>query len=110
MQQLKAEQIIIWTGYDGTATNSRPKISDTSDSDWPDEIKKTWPVFIMGASQMWLDLVKEYSLQVDVDLESKSRYQEVQKHLDEVWKNQGHHAWLHHLNALHAYQPLLMRY
>jgi hypothetical protein len=110
LQQLKSEQVIIWTGFDNTTTNKRPEVSATSDSSWPEEIQQTWPVFIMGASQMWLDLVKHYSRQSDADMEPVQRYQIIQQKVTEVWQDNGRHAWLHHLNGLYAYQPMLMRY
>ncbi len=108
--QLKSEQVIIWTGFDNTTTNKRSEVSATSDPSWPEEIKKTWPVFIMGASQMWLDLVKHYSRQLDADMEPIQRYRIIQQKVNEVWQDNGRHAWLHHLNGLYAYQPILMRY
>jgi len=30
--------------------------------------------------------------------------------MTDIWQEQGQHAMLHHLNAVYAYQPLLMRY
>ena len=36
----------------------------TSDPEWPIEIQRSWPYFIMGASQTWLMLVQELAIQV----------------------------------------------
>lgn len=92
LQWLKTEQTIIWTGFDDIANNRRPDITKSGDAKWPDEIKKTWPNFIMGASQMWLDLVTEYASQLDADEEPLIRYQQVQIRMTEVWRDHGQHA------------------
>ena len=110
LKQLISEQKITETVSDETTKILRPEISATSDENWSDEIQKTWPSYIMGASQMWLDLVTEYAGQQEAGIDPVERYQQVQKRLTEVWQAEGRHAWLHHLNALYAYQPLLMRY
>lgn len=109
-KQLLSKQYIIWTGFDDTTTILLPEVSATSDSNWPVEIQQTWPSFIMGASQMWLDLVTEYAAQLEDNIEPIERYQKVQNRLTEVWQAEGRHALLHHLNALYAYQPILMHY
>lgn len=86
----------------------------TSDSDWPPEIQRSWPYFIMGASQAWLMLVQELSaeneLPGEVDYQSLLlHYQEVDAQLNAQWREHGQHAYLHHLNAIFGYQPLLIR-
>jgi hypothetical protein len=35
------------------------KIEDTSDPTWPIEIKKSWPYYIMGVSEMLINLIGE---------------------------------------------------
>lgn len=110
LQQLRDEQQIIWTGFDNTAVIRKPEISATSDRHWPEAIQKSWTEFIMGASRMWLDLVLSYDHEIDADVELLERYQTIQNKINQNWLNWGRHAWFHHLNALFAYQPLLMRY
>ena len=34
-------------------------------------------------------------------------YQEVNTTLSELWRKEGRHAFLHHLNALFGYEPLI---
>ncbi len=95
--------------FDDVGQLSRPNIEDTSDKSWPLIIQKSWPSYIMGVSQMWLNLVHglaENHLQDDVI----QRYDNVQKELTALWTQHGQHAWLHHLNALYAYEPFLIRY
>ncbi len=42
-------------------------LEQTSDPEWPIEIQRTWPYFIMGASQSWLMLVQETSHAVELE-------------------------------------------
>jgi hypothetical protein len=64
----------------------------------------------MGASQMWLDLVSGLAEKERDVLQDEILYSRVQSRLTKIWRQQGSHVWLHHLNALYAYQPILMRY
>lgn len=89
---------------------TRPNIEDTSDAGWPISVQMTWPALMMGASRMWLDLVSELaSDESDID-DLEARYRKVQDDLTGIWREEGQHAVLHHLNAVYAYQPLLIRY
>ncbi len=109
--KLQREKQITWVGQDPLKHIIRPKIEDTSDSDWPDSIRRTWPEFMMGASQMWLDLVLDTANeQRKKGLQERALYENVQNQLTHTWMMEGKRAWLHHLNALYAYQPTLVRY
>ena len=89
----------------------RPEIENTSDPKWPLELQKTWPYFIMGVCQTWLGLVEHYygetGLSEDADLDEQlNAFVQVSSKIDLLWKENGSHAFLHHLNALFAYQEL----
>jgi hypothetical protein len=67
----------------------------------------------MGASQMWLNLIAETvadmptadtALSLD---EYEEFYKEVNATITSLWENNGRHAFLHHLNALFGYQPVI---
>ena len=99
--------------YDNPADIKRPDIDDASDGHWPVLIQKTWPYYITGVSQMWLNLVVEVA---ERDLndnrpttleEIDSFYQQVDETVTEFWQKNGRHAFLHHLNAIFEYQPLI---
>ena len=80
----------------------------------PIEIQRSWPYFIMGSSQTWLMLVQELSaenkLEGEVDYPSLLlHYKEVDTRLNAQWRDYGRHAYLHHLNAIFGYQPVLIR-
>jgi hypothetical protein len=99
--------------YDNPANIKRPDLDDTSDKNWPLVIQKTWPYYISGVSQMWLNLVVEIA---ERDLqdnrptsleEIESFYQQVDDTVTRLWQQNGRHAFLHHLNAVFGYQPLI---
>jgi hypothetical protein len=89
---------------------TRPNIEDTSDKHWPLSVQKTWPAMIMGTSRMWLDLVSELAANESAIGGLDAKYQNVQDAITTIWQEQGQHAMLHHINAIYAYQPLLIRY
>ena len=99
--------------YDDPARITRPHIKDTSDTNWPVSIQKTWPYYITGVSQMWLNLVAEIA---DRDLQDdhpetlediESFYRQADETVTELWQKNGRHAFLHHLNAVFGYEPLI---
>jgi hypothetical protein len=89
-----------------------PDIEDTSDAKWSPALQKAWPYFIMGASQMWLDLIDKLiaerpSGKGSTTLEqTRQLYRDVDVEVLRVWQNEGRHAFLHHLNAIFEYEPL----
>jgi hypothetical protein len=98
---------------------TRPNIEDTSDKHWNEIIQKSWPYYIMGVSEMWLEMITlSVNLNVDENRSSIDTFKHIHDDLTELWKNDGSHAFLHHLNALFAYKPItitetkqrLMRY
>jgi hypothetical protein len=99
--------------YDNTDRITKPRIKDTSDPNWPSLIQKSWPYYIKGVSQMWLNLISgtvadmpaaDASLSLD---EYEELYKEVNATITSLWENNGRHAFLHHLNALFGYKPLV---
>lgn len=110
LKYLQNKEQVKWVGLDDTSKILRPNIKDTSDPRWPETIQKTWPNYLMGASQMWLDMVLDVAAKQGVISGDEVSYSRVQNKVTEIWQQQGRHVWLHHLNALFAYQPLLMRY
>jgi hypothetical protein len=99
--------------YDNPGRITKSRIKDTSDPNWPSLIQKSWPYYINGVSQMWLKLIAETvadmpgtdsPLSLDDD---EALYKEVNATIISLWENNGRHAFLHHLNALFGYQPLV---
>ena len=110
LADLLATGQVTWVGYDDLTQNDSPLVEDTSDPVWPEPIRKSWPALIMGASRMWLDLVTELAATHSDTADLVQRYELVQQDITRLWAEQGQHAVLHHLAALFAYQPLLIRY
>ncbi len=89
-------------------------LEDTSDREWPLEIQRSWPYFIMGASQSWLLMVQELSAEktltgtVSYD-DLLAHYAAVHEEVTAQWREFGQHAYLHHLSAVFGYQPIRLR-
>jgi len=68
----------------------------------------------MGVSQMWLHLIAEIAGEVPRETKPSSVqdieafYQQVNASLQTSWREEGGHAFLHHLNALFEYQPVII--
>jgi len=112
LQQLKRDGAIIKDSYDDTERVTRPHIEDTSDPSWSPNVQKSWPYFIMGVSQTWLDLIEltvadaagDYHPSSTDDL--KALYRKVNGSINQLWRKEGGHAFLHHLNAIFGYTPV----
>ncbi|MBN2699917.1 MAG: hypothetical protein ACPW60_01420 [Methylohalobius sp. ZOD2] len=96
--------------FDDPAKITRPGVEDTSDPAWPELIQKTWPSYIQGVSEMWLDLVNRLAAEHAPDTLAEAPYRKVQAELDRLWADNARHAFMHHLNAIYAYQPFWARY
>ncbi|MCK5202860.1 MAG: hypothetical protein KAR15_03270 [Desulfobacterales bacterium] len=99
--------------YDNPDRITKSRIKDTSDPNWPSLIQKSWPYYIKGVSQMWLNLITETVADMptpDAPLsldEYEELYKEVNATVTSLWENNGRHAFLHHLNALFGYKPVV---
>lgn len=104
------KKLRIELGYE----KSNGVLEATSDSSWPIELKKAWPIYMYGASNTWLNLIDEYSDKLAAPspgdfLEIKTHYENVDSSLQMLWKQYGQHAYFHHLNAIFEYEPILIR-
>ena len=90
----------------------KPDIADTSDPNWSPVVQRSWPYFIMGVSQTWLEMIETEAgrRQSSIDQASIESLQEQYRLIDDevrnVWKTEGQHAFLHHLNAVFGYAPI----
>ena len=110
LHRLRQEGRVTKVAFDDTSRITRPRIEDTSDRHWPLSVQQTWPAFAMGASRMWLDLVGEIADKHADEQDLEQRYIDVQREISGIWAAEGQHAFLHHLSAIFAYQPLLIHY
>jgi hypothetical protein len=113
VNNLKLAGVLEQDLYDDPTRLTQPNIEDTADQNWPLAVQKAWPYFIMGASQMWLNLIAETAAEKLTDrppatiAEIESFYQQVDRAITRLWQIEGRHALMHHLNALFAYEPLI---
>ncbi|MGI9331853.1 MAG: hypothetical protein ACR2RL_01725 [Gammaproteobacteria bacterium] len=98
------------------AQSRRPERADTSDRTWSPALQRAWPYFIMGVSETWVALIGEHVPEpatagshesVDSMIE---RYRAGAERISELWRDEGGHAFFHHLSALFGYEPLLLRF
>ena len=110
LTELRHQQLLSSVSYDSLYNTSQTKIADTSDPVWPEKMRASWPFFIMGASQMWLEQIRAFKKETLNESDIQQRYIAIQSKLTDLWQEQGQHALIHHLNALYAYQPVLVRF
>jgi hypothetical protein len=101
--------------YFGAAQKAKaPAVENTSDRIWSAPLRQAWPYFIMGVSRTWLSLIEYYSLTLrdPADLGDatlwQGHYQQVDVLITDLWQLEGRHAFLHHLNAIFGYHPLVL--
>lgn len=94
------------------------RIESSSDPHWSIEIQRSWPYFIAGVSEMVLNLLAAIRAAAADRLglrppatpqDIEALYVEVNARLTELWRDEGSHAFFHHLNALFGYAPLFAR-
>jgi hypothetical protein len=88
-----------------------PHIENRSDLNWSSKLQKAWPAYIMGVSAMWLELIHLHAGEVqsaDVPLMLQT-YRKANESIGHVWIHEGQHAFLHHLNAIFGYEPLVIK-
>ncbi len=91
------------------------KIEGAGDGNWPQEINKSWPYYIMGVSNMFIKLVEEVKEGITDQPKENNKeeleiyYKEVEKKIDEIWLNHGCHAFIHHLSAIIGYKPVILQ-
>lgn len=88
-------------------------IDATSDQHWHPALQKQWPSFIMGVSATWLGLIEELVPEPESEHETLeavlSRYHQANEEIGTIWKDQGQHAFFHHISAIFGYQPLVIK-
>jgi hypothetical protein len=115
LRKMRRAGVIIRDIYDNTRKSNAPNIEDTSDGHWAVPIKRSWPFFIMGVCQMWLSLI----VQITDGMAAKKKisslpkmlafYRQADEEIRTLWREQGGHSLLHHLNAIFGYEPVLVR-
>lgn len=113
LAEMKSAGVVSADSYDQPERIAKPRINDTSDPNWPSALQKSWPYYMMGASQMWLNLIAETVADMPQAgaasslAENEQLYKEANAVITSLWEINGRHAFLHHLNALFGYEPIV---
>ena len=112
---LLKENILEKLKLDDIAQAKHPNIEDTSDKNWSQAIQKSWPYYIMGVSILWLDLVNQEIIVSKLDTSQsiqlqRVQYKQINEQITRQWKEQGKHAFFHHISAIFGYEPLEIRF
>jgi hypothetical protein len=113
VEQLQSKGVLESLIFVSGSKPTSEKIEATSDSQWPIEIQKSWPSFIQGVSQSWLDLIAQEKNKkpgfemTDIHV-MVEYYQDINKSIVDKWGKYGRHAYFHHLNAVFGYSPVYL--
>jgi hypothetical protein len=99
--------------FDDPTKPTRPQIEATSDYHWSPALQRNWPSYIMGVSSLWLGLIDDFMADVPAHDDDVSalleQYRQADSKMTALWRNEGQHAFLHHLSAIFGYEPLLIK-
>jgi hypothetical protein len=99
--------------FDDPTKAGRPHIEATSDDHWSPALQRNWPSYIMGVSSLWLGLIDDFMADVPAHDDNVyallDRYRQAESKVSALWRNEGQHAFLHHLSAIFGYEPVLIR-
>ena len=113
LQQALSARIVEKLSFDDPAKPTRTQIQATSDSHWSPALQRNWPSYIMGVSSLWLGLIDDFMAGVPAHDDDFSglleQYREADSKVTALWREEGQHAFLHHLSAVFGYAPLMIR-
>lgn len=99
---------------DNEANNfNKEIISDVEN--WPKEIQKSWPPYIKGVCEMFINLITEVKKNTPNQLDKNNvkqieeYYKEISKKIAALWFKYGSHAFLHHLGAIFGYELIYLQ-
>jgi hypothetical protein len=114
LKRLQAAGLVSRTVYEDPTEVSKARLEDTSDPQWSVYLRQSWPYYIAGVSRCWLNLVGRVAeaeaggaLPTSVS-GLDDFYRRVDAAVSDIWLQEGQHAFLHHLNAVFGYKPLIV--
>ncbi|MEM1112587.1 MAG: hypothetical protein AAGI11_11825 [Pseudomonadota bacterium] len=113
-QRLENAGMLDRVRFEQLSPEAATRLDDTSDPSWPESMQRSWPWFIMGASQAWLiqlqSISQEQGLSASMDYAALTdHYAAVAARMNEQWRSNARHAYFHHLSAIYGYQPVQLR-
>lgn len=113
LARLREHGLIASYQNDLLAENPPSPPGATSDPSWSPPLQEVWPAYIMGASVMWLGLINQHLDATGAGerdfAELVAEYEQVNAAIGEMWRKEGQHAFLHHLNALFGYEAMRLK-
>jgi hypothetical protein len=115
LQDLQSANKVMKVDFDDINKLSNPYLEDTSDAKWSPLMQKTWPFFIMGVCEMWINMIdikvashrSEY--QFDNFEDTIKFYADIEAVLRNHLRTEGGHALLHHLSGIFGYTEIVIR-
>jgi hypothetical protein len=114
LKRLQAAGLVSRAVYEDPTGASKTSLEDTSDPQWSTCLRQSWPYFIAGVSRCWLNLVGRVAeTEAGGELPTSvsgldDLYRRVDAAVSDIWVQEGQHAFLHHLNAVFGYKPLIV--
>ena len=113
LQQALKEKIVEKIIFSDPARPVRPEIEAMSDPRWSPTLQRNWPSYIMGVCALWLGLIDDQMANVTTQNLNVSgfleQYRQADTAITSMWREEGQHAFLHHLSAIFGYEPLMIR-
>jgi len=113
LESLRERDVVREIALPGAQASKGTDVAATSDPAWPVAIQRSWPYYIMGVSRGWLTLIAQVRAARPAPPSSApdallSEYAAINAKVNALWRAYAQHGYLHHLNALFGYQPLLI--
>jgi hypothetical protein len=112
-QQALKERIVEKIIFSDPTRPAHPQIEAMSDPHWSRTLQRNWPSYIMGVSTLWLGLIDDEIANTTTQNLNVTRlleqYRKAETDITSMWREEGQHAFLHHLSAIFGYEPLLIR-
>jgi len=113
LQQALKEKIVEKIIFSDPARPVHPEIEAMSDPRWSPTLQRNWPSYIMGVCALWLGLIDDQMANVTTQNLNVSgfleQYRQADTAITSMWREEGQHAFLHHLSAIFGYEPLMIR-
>ena len=113
LQQALKEKIVEKIIFSDPTRPVHPQIEAMSDPHWSRTLQRNWPSYIMGVSNLWLGLIDDEIANTTTQNLNVTRlleqYRQAETDITSMWREEGQHAFLHHLSAIFGYEPLLIR-
>ena len=114
LSQLQSQGIIEQWVIDSVGAERSATIEGSSDSAWPIALQRSWPHYILGVSNAWLDLTRQVLVrppasEADNVQSTIAAYRNAALEVARIWKVSGQHAFFHHLSAMMGYEPVIIK-